>query len=81
MGSAEVHLENCLLLNNTECVRCKESCKFEALEFVAEDSFLYMVPVVDPRKCVGCGACAIICPESCIVINPFQKTNNYKNLN
>ena len=80
MGRAEVHLENCLLLNNTECVKCKESCKYEAIEFVAEDSFLNVIPVVDTRKCVGCGACAVICPESCIVINPFQKLNDYKNL-
>ena len=78
MGTAEVHLENCLLLNNRECVRCRESCKYEAIEFVSEDSSLYVIPVVDTRRCVGCGACAVICPESCIVINPFQKLNNYK---
>ncbi len=72
MGTAEVHLGNCLLLNNRECVKCRESCKFEAIEFVAEESLLYAIPVVDTRKCVGCGACAVICPESCIVINPLK---------
>lgn len=70
IGTAEVHLEHCLLLNNTECVRCKESCKYDALAFVAEGNIFNVVPVVDTKKCVGCGACAVICPENCIVIIP-----------
>jgi ferredoxin len=72
MGTAEVHLENCLLLNNKECVRCRESCKFDAIEFIAEESILNVTPVVNTRKCVGCGACEVICPAGCIIIKPLR---------
>jgi ferredoxin len=70
MGTAEVHLENCLLLNNRECVRCRESCKFDAIEFVAEENILNVTPAVNIKKCVGCGACEVICPAGCIIIKP-----------
>lgn len=72
IGSAEVHLANCLLVNNKECVRCRESCKFDAISFVSQESILKVKPEVNIRKCVGCGACAVICPVSCIAINPIQ---------
>jgi ferredoxin len=68
MGTAEVHLENCLLFNNIECVKCKESCKYEALDFIAQKNVLNMIPVVNKNKCVGCGACKVICPSKCIEI-------------
>lgn len=71
MGTAVVRLDDCLLLKNKECIKCKESCKFDAIEFVPRGSFLNMIPVVDEKKCVGCGACGVICPEGCIVINPL----------
>jgi ferredoxin len=70
IGSAEVHLENCLLANNKECVKCKESCKYDAITFVSEKNILKVTPVVDIKKCVGCGACSVICPAACIVIKP-----------
>jgi len=71
MGSAEVRLDNCLLVNNRECVKCKESCKYEAIEFVAHNNLFNVIPVVDTKRCVGCGACAVICPEACIDIKPI----------
>lgn len=70
IGIAEFHPENCLLLNNKECVRCKESCKYNALEFIADGNIFNMVPLVSAEKCVGCGACAVVCPENCIIIKP-----------
>jgi ferredoxin-type protein NapF len=72
IGTAEVHLENCLLLNNKECVKCKESCKYNAIEFKAQGSIFNVVPVTDSKKCVGCGACEVICPKSCIVVKPVK---------
>jgi ferredoxin-type protein NapF len=71
IGSAAVHLENCLLANNKECVKCKESCKYDAIAFVAEDNILKVKPVVDMKKCVGCGACSVVCPAGCILIKPI----------
>ncbi|MCE5344675.1 MAG: 4Fe-4S binding protein [Bacteroidales bacterium] len=70
IGTAEVHLENCLLVNNKECIKCRESCKYDALKLVPEKNMLNAVPVVDTDKCVGCGACEVICPENCIKIKP-----------
>jgi ferredoxin len=73
MGTAVIHLEDCLLFNNKECVKCKESCKYEALEFVAKENILNMIPVVDKNKCVGCGACEVICPSDCIEIRAITR--------
>ena len=70
MGTAEIQLKDCLLLNNKECVRCRESCKYHALEIVAGIDLLKSIPVVDTDKCVGCGACEVICPAACIKIKP-----------
>jgi len=68
MGTAKVQLENCLLFNNIECVKCKESCKYKAIAFVAKENILNMVPMIDKDRCVGCGACEVICPTDCIHI-------------
>jgi ferredoxin-type protein NapF len=68
MGTAEVRLDNCLLVNNKECVRCRESCKYEAIEFVARENILDVIPVVSSLKCVGCGACEAVCPATCITV-------------
>jgi ferredoxin-type protein NapF len=70
MGLAKITLDKCLLLNNRECIKCRESCKFEAIEFVSKENILKAVPVVVPVKCVGCGACKVICPTGCIEILP-----------
>lgn len=70
MGRAEIVLENCRLVNNIECNRCRESCKYQAIEFHTATGLLNMAPVVDSKKCVGCGACMVICPEECITIKP-----------
>lgn len=72
MGTAEVTMENCLLVNNKECVKCRESCKFSAIEFVHGTSIFNLNPVVHLNKCVGCGACKVVCPVNCIQIKPFQ---------
>jgi ferredoxin-type protein NapF len=72
MGTAEVHLENCLLLHNKECVKCKESCKYDAIEFKTQDNIFKVSPVININKCVGCGACEVICPKNCIIIKPIK---------
>jgi electron transport complex protein RnfB len=41
----------------TGCESCVDRCQFDALR-VPED-----VCVVDTQRCIGCGVCAIVCPE------------------
>ncbi|NMC39266.1 MAG: 4Fe-4S dicluster domain-containing protein [Bacteroidales bacterium] len=72
MGSAVITLPDCRLLNNSECNKCLESCKYGAIMFYHGSGYLNMFPVVDEKKCVGCGACMVVCPESCIIIRPVN---------
>jgi ferredoxin-type protein NapF len=71
MGTAEVHLDNCLLTKYKECDRCKISCKYSALNIVHDNLTLKSKPDINTIKCVGCGACEVICPESAIEIKPI----------
>jgi len=70
MARAEIHLEDCLLTNNTECDRCKVSCKYDALDIVPVKQTILMKPVIISENCVGCGACAVICPVLTIEMKP-----------
>ena len=70
IGYAEIELTNCLLVNNKECVKCKESCRYESIEFVSAGNILNTIPVISLKTCVGCGACAVVCPRECILIKP-----------
>jgi len=44
----------------TGCESCVDRCQFDALS-VPED-----VCVVDTKRCIGCGVCAIVCPEGAL---------------
>ena len=62
MGTALVHPENCLLMEFKECDRCMAACSYKAIDLAYYDGSGPMVPRVDKETCVGCGACAAICP-------------------
>ena len=66
MGSIEIGLDKCLLTERTECDRCKAVCSYKAIEIIPASQPLTMKPVVDLGKCVGCGACAAVCPPETI---------------
>ncbi|HBE41374.1 MAG TPA: hypothetical protein DDW27_09250, partial [Bacteroidales bacterium] len=68
MGTAVIQTENCYLANNRECIKCREACKYNAVEFLPGSNVLNMLPVIDTRKCVGCGACEVVCPAACISV-------------
>ncbi len=59
---AEIRAEDC-----TECGRCRELCRFEA---ISED---YVVDTID---CEGCGVCVDLCPEHAIDF-PIQKCGEW----
>ncbi len=46
---------------------CVRSCKFDAL-VIGEEGY----PVVDYEKCVGCGACQVVCPKTIIEVSPMS---------
>lgn len=66
IATVEIGLEKCLLTERTECDRCKAVCEYDAIEIVPSEQVLTMKPMVDKYKCVGCGACAAVCPPSVI---------------
>jgi Fe-S-cluster-containing hydrogenase component 2 len=61
IGLAEVLPENCLLTEHKECDRCKSACSYEAITIEAVRDFTAL-PVINTDRCVGCGACFVICP-------------------
>ncbi len=74
MGIARITTDNCYLSNNRECIKCREACKYDAVEFLPGSNVLIMLPSIDNQKCVGCGACEVVCPADCItVLSPVQK--------
>ena len=71
MGTAVITTENCYLTNSRECVKCKESCKYNAITYSYGSNVLNIIPVVDSQTCVGCGACEVVCPAVCIIVEPY----------
>jgi len=45
----------------TSCGRCRDACRFEAIELTPEGKY-----VIDDVACEGCGVCALVCPEDAI---------------
>lgn len=72
MGLAGISMEKCLLSLSIECDKCVESCKYDAIIIEYDNISGKERPVIDKIKCVGCGACKIICPEEIITIEPLS---------
>ncbi|MFW9810929.1 MAG: DUF362 domain-containing protein [Candidatus Thorarchaeota archaeon] len=53
----------------TGCENCIDRCQFGALS-VPED-----ICVVDPKRCIGCGVCAVVCPEDALKIKRVETPN------
>jgi ferredoxin-type protein NapF len=68
IGAAGVRLEDCLLTQGRECDRCVASCEYDAITIGG--ATFEPEPEVDEARCVGCGACAAVCPASVITIRP-----------
>lgn len=58
---ATIELSRCIA-----CNRCKEICRFNAIENNKDKYFVH------PYKCEGCGYCALICPTDAIELSPAK---------
>jgi len=72
IGIARIDIKNCLLTKHQECDRCRFYCEFNAIEIQVSDEDFSSQPMVIREKCVGCGACEVVCPVGVITIHPFQ---------
>ena len=68
IGKALIDTENCLLQIPEECGHCKNVCVYNAIKITAIPEDTKALPLLDRIRCVGCGACAQICPEGVIRI-------------
>jgi len=67
IGKARIDIENCLLQIPEECGHCKNVCAYDAVNITATGD-TKTLPLFDETRCVGCGACAQICPNEIIQI-------------
>lgn len=72
MATVRVDHENCLLYMQKECSQCKRYCDYGAVSYQKQAQLLTPIPVFDIERCVGCGACKIVCPENAIHIKPVS---------
>ncbi len=56
---AEIDQNKC-----TRCGKCKEACRFAAIEI--KDGRYY----IDPVACEGCGVCKLVCKDSAVMTKP-----------
>jgi len=68
MGVARIDLEHCYLTDGKECNQCRLYCPYEAIEMKAHGPFSVRLPVVVSERCVGCGACQVVCPPRVITV-------------
>lgn len=70
MGIARIDVANCLLLRFKECDRCRFYCEYDAVSIRTSDMDFKTWPEIELNRCVGCGACAVVCPARVITIEP-----------
>ncbi|MCL1941605.1 MAG: 4Fe-4S dicluster domain-containing protein, partial [Synergistaceae bacterium] len=74
-GVASYARELCVITTKSEhCGACAEHCPTGALEMIPEGENKNPIPTINPKLCVGCGACEHICPvipQKAITITPL----------
>jgi ferredoxin-type protein NapF len=64
IGLARVDMNLCLLGEDHECSACMRWCPYNAIRYIFIEAEYTLVPMIDAKKCNGCGACEIACPTS-----------------
>lgn len=62
MGRAIINVDVCYLQYQRECDLCRYHCAYDAIEIKKTGVSQLALPIIVENKCVGCGACKIICP-------------------
>ncbi|MBN2270015.1 MAG: 4Fe-4S binding protein [Sedimentisphaerales bacterium] len=62
IGLPRVDMDICLLSEDKECSACMRWCPYEAISYIFSKESYSLIPVIDPKKCNGCGACQTACP-------------------
>jgi len=64
IGLARVDPATCILVKGEECSVCTRACSYDAISTPRAADASAMEPRVDPAKCIGCGACEVLCPTA-----------------
>ncbi len=65
IGLAHTAHPRCIIIRDgTACGACAEHCPTAALQMKKVPGHADALPVVDPRYCIGCGACQYACPAT-----------------
>jgi ferredoxin-type protein NapF len=70
MGIAIIERDGCLLSEHKECDLCSRYCDYDAIDIRPSNGDLSAWPEIIADKCVGCGACMLVCPVSVIQVWP-----------
>jgi MauM/NapG family ferredoxin protein len=74
VGTAYIDRNRCLPWSQDHrCLICDEQCPYNAIVFEQDAQHHVKLPVVNPKKCNGCGQCEDKCPvlgESAIIVVP-----------
>jgi ferredoxin-type protein NapF len=67
MGRAVIAVDDCYLAKGKECNQCRHYCEFDAIEMKTGPG-TSRLPHLLKDRCVGCGACQVVCPPQVIQI-------------
>lgn len=69
IGIPQISASLCLMAQGLDCRECLDGCPCDALEECLDGDAVQ--PIVHAEKCIGCGACEVLCraqPEKAIVV-------------
>jgi len=77
IGEALMDGSLCVLaLGQRDCDACVRACPFDAVRIHWDEEQYIAYPIVDRKKCNGCGACEVACPTyGAKAIRVWKKTN------